>query len=45
MKLGEILKKNIRLHCGENENSVADLTGVAVQDIQIAKAVFKECGK
>ena len=44
-ELGEILKKNIRLHCGENENSVVDLTGVAVQDIQIAKAVFKECGK
>jgi len=44
-ELGEILKKNIRLHCGENENSVADLTGVAVQDIQIAKAVFKECEK
>ena len=45
LKKGEILKKNTRLHCGENENSVADLTGVAVQDIQIAKAVFKECGK
>ena len=44
-ELGEILKKNTRLHCGENENSVADLTGVAVQDIQIAKAVFKECEK
>ena len=44
-ELGEILKKNIRLHCGENGNSVADLTGVAVQDIQIAKAVFKECEK
>ena len=39
----DILKKNIKLHCGENENSVADLTGVAVQDIQIAKAVFKQC--
>jgi len=44
-ELGEILKNNIRLHCGENENSIADLTGVAVQDIQIAKAVFKECEK
>ena len=33
---------NKDFRCRNNQITVADLTGVAVQDIQIAKAVYKE---
>ena len=42
---GHLIHKNGTYNCKEHQISVADLTGVAVQDIQIAKAVFKECEK
>ena len=44
-ELGHLIHKNGTYNCKEHQISVADLTGVAVQDIQIAKAVFKECEK
>jgi len=44
-ELGHLIHKNGIYNCNEDQISVADLTGVAVQDIQIAKAVFKECEK
>ena len=44
-ELGHLIYKNGTYNCKEHRISVADLTGVAVQDIQIAKAVFKECEK
>ena len=44
-ELGNLIRENGTYNCKDNQLSVADLTGVAVQDIQIAKAVFKECEK
>ena len=44
-ELGNLIQENGTYNCKDNQLSVADLTGVAVQDIQIAKAVFKECEK
>ncbi len=41
-ELGNLIdKKNVS--CGDDQIIVVDLTGVAVQDIQIAKAVYKAC--
>ena len=42
-ELGSLIKSNRDYHCQSNQITFADLTGVAVQDIQIAKAVFNEC--
>ena len=42
-ELGNLIDSKIDVSCGDNQIIVADLTGVAVQDIQIAKAVFKAC--
>lgn len=42
-ELGSLIKSKSDYHCQSNQITFADLTGVAVQDIQIAKAVFNEC--
>ena len=42
-ELGALIKSKSDYHCQSNQITFADLTGVAVQDIQIAKAVFNEC--
>ena len=42
-ELGNLIGNKKDFSCGDNQIIVADLTGVAVQDIQIAKAVFKAC--
>ena len=42
-ELGAIIGSDNIVCCGENQITVADLTGVAVQDIQIAKAVYEAC--
>ena len=42
-ELGSLIDSDKRVHCRENQITVADLTGVAVQDIQIAKAVYEAC--
>jgi len=42
-ELGNLIDNKKNVSCGENQIIVADLTGVAVQDIQIAKAVYKAC--
>ena len=44
-ELGSLIKSKDDYRCQSNQITFADLTGVAVQDIQIAKAVFKECEK
>ena len=44
-ELGNLIQDNKTYNCKDSQLSIADLTGVAVQDIQIAKAVFKECEK
>ena len=41
IELGEVINSNKDFRCRNNQITVADLTGVAVQDIQIAKAVYK----
>ena len=41
LELGEVIHSNEDFRCRNNQVTVADLTGVAVQDIQIAKAVYK----
>ena len=43
MELGNIIDTDNTVRCGEDQITVADLTGVAVQDIQIAKAVYEAC--
>ncbi len=40
IELGNILNKKAKGRINQNQITVADLTGVAVQDIQIAKAVY-----
>ena len=42
-ELGTIIGTDNIVCCGEDQITVADLTGVAVQDIQIAKAVYEAC--
>ena len=42
-ELGAIIGTDNIVCCGEDQITVADLTGVAVQDIQIAKAVYEAC--
>ena len=42
-ELGTIIGTDNMVCCGEDQITVADLTGVAVQDIQIAKAVYEAC--
>ena len=42
-ELGNLIHENRTYNCKDSQLSIADLTGVAVQDIQIAKAVFKAC--
>lgn len=44
-ELGEVIVRNPRARSNDNQTSVCDLTGVAVQDIQIAKAVVAEICK
>ena len=40
-ELGDILNKKVQGRVNPNQITIADLTGVAVQDIQIAKAVYE----
>ena len=42
-ELGSLISANEPIYRDEDQITIADLTGVAVQDIQIAKAVFEEC--
>ena len=42
-ELGSLIGTNKTICCNENQITIADLTGVAVQDIQIAKAVYEAC--
>ena len=42
-ELGSLINSKGNYRCQSDQITIADLTGVAVQDIQIAKAVFKEC--
>jgi len=44
VELGEILSDPLKSRTSDNQTTVADLTGVAVQDIQIAKAVCEKFG-
>lgn len=39
MELGRIIKGNISLRTSSEQIAIAGLAGVAVQDIQIAKAI------
>ena len=41
VELGEIISGKVPGRTAEDQITVADLTGVAVQDIQIAKAVYE----
>ena len=41
LELGQIIAGKQHGRTGESQVTIADLTGVAVQDIQIAKAVFQ----
>ena len=45
IELGTILDEKALGRTAESQITIADLTGVAVQDIQIAKAVFEACRK
>ena len=45
IELGNILDEKASGRTAEGQITIADLTGVAVQDIQIAKAVFEACRK
>ena len=42
-ELGSLISANEPIYRDEDQITIADLTGVAVQDIQIAKAVYEEC--
>ena len=44
VELGAVIADPMLRRVAEEETTVADLTGVAVQDIQIAKAVWKRAG-
>ena len=44
IELGEILSDPFKSRTSDDQWTVADLTGVAVQDIQIAKAVCEKLG-
>ena len=41
IELGDILNKKVKGRVDPSQITIADLTGVAVQDIQIAKAVYE----
>ena len=41
IELGDILNRKVQGRVDQNQITIADLTGVAVQDIQIAKAVYE----
>jgi len=43
VELGNLIDNKKDVSCRDDQIIVADLTGVAVQDIQIAKAVYKAC--
>jgi len=43
IELGHIIARGEKARRDDTQITVADLTGVAVQDIQIAKAVFEQC--
>ena len=43
VELGNLIDNKKDVNCADDQIIVADLTGVAVQDIQIAKAVYKAC--
>jgi ornithine cyclodeaminase len=45
LELGNIIKDKAFQRSADNQLTIADLTGVAVQDIQIAKAVYKQLAK
>ena len=45
IELGDILDEKALGRTSDDQITIADLTGVAVQDIQIAKAVFEACNK
>tara|TARA_B100001750_G_scaffold43730_1_gene31937 strand:- start:10152 stop:11108 length:957 start_codon:yes stop_codon:yes gene_type:complete len=45
IELGAILDEKASGRTSDDQITIADLTGVAVQDIQIAKAVFEACNK
>jgi len=42
VELGHVIAGNAARRSSEQQITVADLTGVAVQDIQISKAVFEK---
>jgi ornithine cyclodeaminase len=43
MELGQVIADSRLRRSSDSETTVADLTGVAVQDIQMAKAVWQAC--
>ena len=43
IELGEVISDGSKARSSDDQLTVADLTGVAVQDIQIAKAIFEVC--
>jgi ornithine cyclodeaminase len=45
VELGNVIAGKSRGRTSESEITVADLTGVAVQDLQIAKAVYEAVTK
>jgi ornithine cyclodeaminase len=44
-ELGDIISGRVAGRSSEDQITIADLTGVAVQDIQIAKAVYEAADK
>ena len=42
-ELGSLINTKKSIERDEDQVTIADLTGVAVQDIQIAKAVYEAC--
>ena len=45
IEIGEIISSNKKLRKNNDEITVADLTGVAVQDIMITNAVYEQLTK
>ena len=45
IELGKVIKSGEKSRKSENEITVADLTGVAVQDIMITNAVYEQLNK
>lgn len=45
VELGAIIAGTVEPRTSENQITIADLTGVAVQDIQIAKSVFQQLSR